>query len=107
MDNQDNQMLDVEAHYEYELMNEAYKFLPTLLKRDFELDVRGRLVRKFVKDNKGESVQMNIIGEAIRNGNHFIVVGESKSHLSKETVEEFLHKMGIEHAHLSGNFARI
>jgi len=82
----------IAASYEYMLADEAYKFLPTRLKRDFGLEVQGKLVRKFVKDNKGEPVQMNIIGEAIRNGNHFIVVGESRLHLSKEMVDEFLHK---------------
>jgi len=82
----------ITASYEYMLADEAYKFLPALLEQDFGLEVHGELVRKFVKDNKGESVQINIIGEAIRNGSHFIVVGESRLHLSKEIVDEFLHK---------------
>ncbi len=74
------------------LENEAYKFLPVLLKQEFGLEVQGRLMRKFVTDKKGEQIEVNIIGEAVRNGNHFVIIGESKSQLSKNKIAEFFNR---------------
>ncbi len=74
------------------LENEAYKFLPALLKQEFGLEVQGKLMRKFVTDKKGEQIEVNIIGEAVRNGNHFVIIGESKSQLSKNKIAEFFNK---------------
>lgn len=85
-------MLDVEAHFEYELMNEAYQFLPALLRQEFGFEVHEKFARKFVKNNQDEPIQVNIIGEATRNGNDFVIVGESKPHLAKSHVEEFLNR---------------
>jgi len=74
------------------LEDRAYYSLPALLKRDFGLEVRGDLVRKYVRDKMGEQIEVNIIGEAARNGDQFVIVGESKSQLSKSKIEEFLRK---------------
>ncbi|MDZ7362784.1 MAG: hypothetical protein ONB46_18970 [candidate division KSB1 bacterium] len=74
------------------LEDRAYKALPALLKQEFGLEIQGRLVRKYVRDKKGEQIEVNIIGEATRNGNHFVIVGESKAQLSRNKIEEFLHK---------------
>lgn len=74
------------------LEDRAYKSLPALLKRDFGLEVRGDLVRKYVLDKKGEQIEVNIIGEATRNGNQVVVIGESKAQLSRSKIEEFLRK---------------
>jgi hypothetical protein len=74
------------------LENEAYKFLPALLKQEFGLEVQGKLMRKFVTDKKGEQIEVNIIGEAVRNGDNFVIIGESKSQLSKNKITEFFNK---------------
>jgi thioesterase domain-containing protein len=74
------------------LENEAYKSLPALLKQEFGLEVQGKLLRKYVTDKKGEQIEVNIIGEAVRNGNHFVIIGESKSQLSRNKIAEFLNK---------------
>ncbi len=76
----------------YILENEAFKALPKLLKRDYGLDVKGRLRRQFVKDNQGQYIEVNIVGEAAQNGKSVMIVGESKSQLSKRGVDEFLRK---------------
>ncbi|MGQ9858766.1 MAG: chordopoxvirus fusion protein [Thermodesulfobacteriota bacterium] len=76
----------------YILENEAMRALPKLLLEEFGLVVKGRLVRKFVEDDKGHPVEVNIIGEADRDGERFLVLGESKSQLSKNGVREFLDK---------------
>jgi len=74
------------------LEDRAYYALPALLKRDFGFEVRGNLVRKYVRDKKGEQIEVNIIGEAARNGDQFVIVGECKSQLSRSKIEEFLCK---------------
>ena len=76
----------------YILENEAMRALLRLLLEEFGLMVKGRLVRKFVEDEKGRPVEVNIIGEAERDGERFLVLGESKSQLSKNGVREFLDK---------------
>jgi hypothetical protein len=76
----------------YILENEAYKFLPALLRREFGLVVKGKLLRDFVKDNRGREIEVNILGQATRKHNRYVIVGESKSQLSKNKVSEFLNK---------------
>lgn len=76
----------------YGLEDKAFKALPELLKRDFELVVRGRLKRQYVKDNKGKEIELNVIGEATKNGKKVVIVGESKSQLSKNDVNQFIRK---------------
>ena len=76
----------------YGLEDKAFKALPELLKRDFELVVRGRLKRQYVKDNKGKEIELNVIGEALKNGRKVVIVGESKSQLSKNDVDKFIRK---------------
>lgn len=74
------------------LADRAFQSLPALLKQEFGLEVQGKLVRKYVRDKKDEQIEVNIIGEATRNGDRFVIVGESKAQLSRNKIEEFLHK---------------
>ena len=76
----------------YRLEDEAFKALPLLLKRDYGLIVKDRLRRKFVKDNQGIDIEVNIIGEAERNGEVLTIIGESKSQLSKRDIDNFIRK---------------
>ena len=76
----------------YRLEDEAFKALPQLLKRDFGVIVQGRLKRQYVKDNKGEEIEVNIVGEAVRDSRKVVIVGESKSQLSKNDVNRFIKK---------------
>ena len=76
----------------YTLENESYKALPQLLKRDLNFVVKGRLKRQYVLDNKGQYIEVNIIGEAAKNGKKVTIVGEGKSQLSKHDVDDFIRK---------------
>lgn len=76
----------------YILENEAFKALPALLKEEFGLEIKGRPLRKFVRDNHGQQIEVNIVGEASKDGERFIIIGESKSQLSKNKILEFLRK---------------
>ncbi len=78
--------------FDYRLENEAFKALPELLQRDFGIIVRGRPKRKYVTDNKGKSIEVNIIGEATKEGKEVVIVGESKSQLSKNDVDNFVRR---------------
>jgi hypothetical protein len=80
------------AALDYELADEAYRALPKLLKKDFGLVIRGRLKRQFLEDNKGKAIEVNIVGDAGKNGSRVTIIGESKSQLSKKGVNEFTRK---------------
>jgi len=77
---------------DYRLEDEAFKALPALLQRDFGITVQDRLRRRFVTDNRGQPLEINIIGDALRDSQVVVIVGESKSQLSKNKVDEFVRK---------------
>ena len=76
----------------YTLEDKAFKTLPTLLKKDYGLIVKEKLRRKFVTDNKGQPIEVNIIGQADQNGQTSVIVGEAKSQLSKNDIDAFMRK---------------
>lgn len=76
----------------YQLEDRAYKALPALLRRDFDLAVQGRLRRGYVTDPRGKAHEVNILGTAQRNGDRVNIVGESKAQLSKNDVDRFLRR---------------
>jgi hypothetical protein len=86
------QLGDLSATVGYSLEDKAYPALSTLLKRDFDLIVRDRLVRRYVKDNTGHDIEVNIFGKATRNDEDLTIVGESKSQLSVNDVNTFIRK---------------
>ena len=76
----------------YRLEDEAFKALPHLLERDYGIKVEGRLRRKFLRDNRGDYLEVNIIGEGRRNGERVTIVGEGKSQLSRREVDRFIRR---------------
>jgi hypothetical protein len=76
----------------YTLEDKAFKALPALLKKDYGLIVKEKLKRKFVTDNKGQPVEVTIIGQADQNGQTSVIVGEAKSQLSKNDIDAFMRK---------------
>ena len=74
----------------YKLADRAYLSLPALLKRDFDITLDERLKRSYVTDNRGKNSEINIIGKGKRNGSKIIIIGESKSQLSKNNVDAFI-----------------
>ena len=47
----------------YRLEDMAYKALPSLLKRDFDLTVQSQLKRTYLTDNKDQELEVNITGQ--------------------------------------------
>ncbi len=76
----------------YGLEDKAYPTLPALLQRNFRLTAQERLTRRYVKDKQGHDIEVNIFAKAIREGKEVMIVGESKSQLSKNDVREFVRK---------------
>ena len=77
---------------QYFLENESYKYLPSLLVRDYGISVQGELIRSYIRDNQDKYLEVNILGEGVRNGDRFLIVGESKSQLSVNSIEKFIYK---------------
>ncbi|MEW6103198.1 MAG: hypothetical protein AB1630_05195 [bacterium] len=76
----------------YGLEDKSYEELPRLLEKDFGIMVKESLRRRYVKDKEGKYIQVNIIGNASKNGKRITIIGEGKSQLSKNDVDDFIRK---------------
>jgi predicted transcriptional regulator len=76
----------------YQLEDRAYRFLPRLLRRDFEIELEEPLRRDYLADRRGRDIEVNILGLARRAGRPVLIVGESKAQLSRREVDQFLGK---------------
>ncbi len=75
----------------YELENKSYMALPILLKRDLDLQIEDRLLRKYILGPDGKRyIQINIYGWGKRNGEKVLILGEAKTSLSKREVNKFM-----------------
>lgn len=72
----------------YTLENEAYKYLPALLKKHYQIEVTEELKRDYVKIAPNKYIEINIIGKAKKEGKEILIVGESK-------VRSFCQERGI------------
>jgi len=72
----------------YTLEDRAMKSLPQLLSERFGITVKGRLVRKYVQYN-GKYNELNIYGEGEKEGEKLTILGEAKSRLSKNNIDNF------------------
>ena len=76
----------------YALEDRAYPILPSLLKRDFGVEV-GRLYRRFLLYPDGTDDEINIYGEGKRNGQKVYVIGEAKAQLGRRDVDRFVRRI--------------
>ena len=76
----------------YRLEDEAFKALPELLKRDYGIVLQEGLKRRYIRDNRGRMMEVNIIGKGKRDGKIITVIGEGKSQLSKNDVDRFIRR---------------
>lgn len=74
----------------YRLEDESFKALPALLKRDMDIEIIGRLKRDFIEIAHEKYLEVNIWGEARRDGREYVIVGEAKSQLKKKDVDDFI-----------------
>ena len=76
----------------YRLEDEAMKSLPEILRKEMNLEMKGRLRRDFIETKKGKFIEVNIWGEGRINGKEYILIGEAKSQLRKRDIDSFLQK---------------
>jgi predicted nuclease with TOPRIM domain len=76
----------------YDLENRAYVSLPHILGERFNIIPDEPLYRRFITDKDGKPLEANVYAAARRDNETIRVVGEAKSQLSKNAVEEFLRK---------------
>jgi len=76
----------------YTLENVAYRALPALLKADYGIEVQGQLIRTYLTDNRGRSLEVNIYGKGRENGREVVILGESKIQLSANHIERFINR---------------
>jgi len=78
----------------FSLENQAFKYLPSVLKRDKNIEVKGRLLRKYYVYFDGTEEQIDVYGEGInKDGNKIYIIGEGKSQLGKKDIIKFLKKI--------------
>jgi uncharacterized protein YoxC len=79
----------------YSLEDRAYKSLPKLLKKDFDIDIEGKLIRTYLELGKGKFIEVNIFGKGKQKGKQVVIIGEGKSQLKKTDVDKFLKTIEI------------
>jgi len=68
----------------YSLENNAYRGLPTLLKKE-GIEVEGRLMRRYYEEN-----QLNIWGKGKKDNKTILILGEVKVRPSKKEIDKFI-----------------
>ena len=80
----------LEKNVAFRLEDMSYRALPDLLEKDYGLIVKGEIKRDFLKNKKGEDVEVNITGRGYKDGKEYLIVGESKCHLSGNDINHFI-----------------
>ena len=71
------------------LEDRAYRGLPELLKRDFGVQTLN-LKRDFIEIAPKKYEEINIFGEAQKDGKRFWIIGDCKTQLKKRDIDDFL-----------------
>ena len=90
MDQTNKQLGGLNMAFGYTLENEAFRFLPELLRRDWQIDVLEPLRRDWMPTTRGKMIEVNIVGKCDRQGETMLLLGESKLQLSRKYVDSFL-----------------
>ncbi len=77
----------------YILEDRAYKGLPPLLEKDFNLKLTQPLKRDFIEIAPGRFEEINILGPGQINGRKVWVIGEAKTQPKKRDIDAFLRKL--------------
>jgi hypothetical protein len=62
------------------------------LAKDYGLVVQQKLDRGYLTDKMGNALEVNIFGRAIKDDQEVMIIGESKSQLSKKEVDRFVRR---------------
>lgn len=75
----------------YVLEDRAIKSFPKLLKKNYNIEVIGKLKREYLVID-GEYIEVNIYGKVKRDRKEYILIGEAKSKVSKKIIDNFVKK---------------
>ncbi|MBC8182699.1 hypothetical protein H8E88_16485 [candidate division KSB1 bacterium] len=70
----------------YVLEDRAIKTLPSLLKTDFNIEVKN-MIRDFIEYDEENSDEINILGYGIKENKNIMIVGEAKYQVSKKHID--------------------
>ena len=74
----------------YNLKNQSYKGLPPLLKRNLGLEIKDRLIRRYLPtEKKGQYLQVNSYGWGKKNGQKTLILGEAETSISRREIVRF------------------
>jgi len=76
----------------YSLENEVYRHLPKLLGARYRLKIEEKLLRKQVKYADGSKGEINIYATGKMNGKAVAVIGEVKTRLAKQDIDDLKEK---------------
>ena len=76
----------------YTLEDRAIKSLPKILKKQYGIEVIGRLRRTFIELKSDAYIEVNIFGNVRKGKRKLILIGESKTRVSKKELNKFLAK---------------
>ena len=91
----------------YRLEDEAFKALPSLLKRDMGVQVVGRLKRDYIEVAPEKYLEVNILGKGIKEEEEVLIIGEAKSQLRKRDVDRFIKKCQEVSRYVEGEQLRV
>lgn len=77
----------------YTLEDRGIRYLVPLLKDDLNIEIEGRLERRYIEYPDGRSDEINVLGRGKMNGKQIFIIGESKSQLKKKDIDLLLKKM--------------
>jgi len=77
----------------YTLENEAYKYLPALLKKFHHIEVIEELKRAYLEIAPDKYIEINIIGRAKKDDKEILILGEGKVNPKISHINEFLRKL--------------
>ncbi|MCS7229074.1 MAG: hypothetical protein N2252_01830 [Candidatus Kryptonium sp.] len=61
-----------------------------LLQQPNEITINKRISRGYISDKEGDKIEVNIVGEGEKNDESIMIIGECKSQLSKNDVDDFV-----------------
>ncbi|HOK39583.1 MAG TPA: hypothetical protein PLD27_00895 [bacterium] len=72
------------------LDDDALAFLPYLLKKDYNIEVKGELIRLFLTTTTGRNVKVDIFGKCEKDGEEYTIIGVVKFRLTRKRIDKFI-----------------
>lgn len=77
----------------FQFEDRTYRSLSSLLKRDLGIEVKERFVRNFIRNKKGEPMEINILRKEEKDRKEIFIVGEAKVNLSLRHTIDYIDRL--------------